>query len=159
MTSWRLGTAVLAATAAPLTACGSTSTGASSSSPPLRLLTDAPTADATTTRMPAEDELGPPWHPDDYSEFTADVAGKWIRGGKDPCGVGPKCWYWTLDVVTRGDCPDGVYVKANLIDNGTVVDDTIDSVSSLRAGQRARLQFWTYNRSVDDLEVTSVSCY
>lgn len=158
MTGRALGAAVILSAGVVLAGC-STQSAAPQPSAPLQLLTDAPTAAATPTRMPAEDELGPPWHPDDFNEFTADVAGKWIKGGKDPCGVGPKCWYWTLDIVTREGCPDGVFVKANLIDNGTVVDDTIDSVSSLREGQKARLQFWTYNRSVDDLEVTSVTCY
>jgi hypothetical protein len=100
-----------------------------------------------------------PWYPRGFFKMTDEVAGKWIKGAKDPCGSGARCWYWTLDVTSKDGCLDGVYVNVNFLDKGTVVDDSIDSVSSLRAGQKARFQFWTYDRSVDEIEPTSVSCY
>lgn len=99
------------------------------------------------------------WYPKGFFELTDEVAGKWIKGAKDPCGSGPLCWYWTLDIVSKDGCLDGAYVNVNFLNKSTVVDDSIDSVNSLRAGQKARLQFWTYDRSVDEIEPTSVSCY
>ena len=100
-----------------------------------------------------------PWFPRGFFELSDEVAGKWIKGAKDPCGSGPRCWFWTLDVVSKDGCPDGLYVNVNFLNNGTVVDDSIDSVNSLRAGQKARFQFWTYDRSVDEIEPTSTSCF
>ena len=100
-----------------------------------------------------------PWFPKGFFEMTDEVAGKWIKGAKDPCGSGPSCWYWTLDIVSKEGCPDGAYVNVNFLNGSTVVDESIDSVNSIRSGQKARMQFWTYDRSVDEIEPTSVSCY
>ena len=99
-----------------------------------------------------------PWYPRGFFELTDGLAGKWVDGARDPCGYGPLCWYWTLDVVAKDGCPSGLYLEANLLDGGTVVDWTNDSVPALAQGEKARMQFWTYNRGVDDLSLAKASC-
>ncbi len=79
------------------------------------------------------------WYPTGFKLITTEVAGRFVRGAKDPCGYGPKCWYWTLDVFAKNGCPGGLFVSANLLDRGTVVDDTIDSASCSSSGRCERL--------------------
>lgn len=100
-----------------------------------------------------------PWYPKGYFEMDEGLAGRWISGASDPCGYGPRCWYWTLDVTSKDGCPDGVYVAINMTNGGSVIDWSNDSLPSLRARQTGRLQFYTYDLAADTAEISDVSCY
>lgn len=100
-----------------------------------------------------------PWYPKGYQEATDGVAIKWIDSAADPCGYGPRCWFWTIDVVSDTGCPSGLYVAVNFTRGGTVVDWSNDTLPSLREGQKGRLQFYTYDRSTDAIELAEVNCY
>jgi len=99
-----------------------------------------------------------PWYPKGYTEALDGVAVKWVDGS-DPCGRGPLCWYWHLSVTSESGCPRGLYVETNLLNSGgTVVSWTNASVPSLRPGQKAKLPLYTYDRSVDGIELAEISC-
>ena len=100
-----------------------------------------------------------PWYPKGFFEITEGFAGKWIRGASDPCGYGPRCTYWTLDVVGENGCPSSVYVEVNFTRNGSVVDWGNDSLPSLNSMQKGRLQFYTYDLPVDSIQIADVSCF
>jgi hypothetical protein len=101
-----------------------------------------------------------PWYPRGFFEINSELAGRWISGGGDPCGYGPRCLYWTLDVSAHEGCPGGVYVEINMLDgSGTAIDWSNDTLSGLRGGQTGRLQFYTYDLSADTAEITDASCH
>lgn len=115
-------------------------------------------ADSLGARIIRQAKLKP-WYPKGYFEMDDDLAGRWVSGASDPCGYGPRCWYWTLDVTSKDGCPDGVYVAVNMTNGGSVIDWSNDSLPSLRARQTGRLQFYTYDLAADTAEISDISCY
>lgn len=97
-----------------------------------------------------------PWYPKGYEEIEDGLAVKFIRGAGSDCY---DCSYWTVDVVSEYGCPSGLYIEMNIFDaNDTVIDWTNDTVASLGPGQKARMQFVTYNDNSDSGQITEVNC-
>lgn len=99
-----------------------------------------------------------PWYPNGYYSWAMDdnLAWKWISGAGNDCY---SCWYWTIEVISRYGCPGGVYAEfTELNGSGTVVDWTNDSIPSLNAGDKARLQFETWNSSTETGRLSELNC-
>lgn len=79
------------------------------------------------------------WSPPGFLEWSEDVAYRWLKDPEVSC-TGP-CMYWSLQVIAREECAEGVYAEFNVIRTGVVVDWTSDSVPFLGANQRAQLDF------------------
>jgi hypothetical protein len=97
------------------------------------------------------------WVPSGYFEMATDeygptVVGKWVDN--------PNCDYYTrcswLKVQTRLNCD--LYVTVNFVNGNTVVDWSIDTVN-ISAGQKARLEFVSYEDNANNTEITETNCY
>jgi predicted RNA-binding Zn-ribbon protein involved in translation (DUF1610 family) len=83
-----------------------------------------------------------PWYPKGYFEIDENLAGNFTTGSEYVDCY--ECSYWTMDIVSRYGCPGGVYVELSILRGGAAVDWTNDSLSSLDAGQKGKLQFRAY---------------
>jgi hypothetical protein len=97
------------------------------------------------------------WVPSGYFEMASDefgptVVGKWVDN--------PSCDYYTrctwLKVQTRLNCD--LYVTVNFLNGDTVVDWSIDT-AYISAGQKARLEFVSYEDNANSSEITETNCY
>lgn len=97
------------------------------------------------------------WVPDGYFSGLSDksLAWKWIQGAGNDCY---SCAYWTVQVVSRDGCTDGVSGKLNIERNGVVVDSSFDSLSYLGAGQTGRLQFEHYREGSHQGSLIELEC-
>ena len=84
----------------------------------------------------AEDK---PWYPKGYDEYYGDesLAWKWTE---ESCGYSSG-YCWTMRVVSRDGCYNGLYGEINIEKNGVVIDYTNDVIGSLGAGKTAKLSF------------------
>lgn len=85
----------------------------------------------------------------------SSVAYRWIDGQTcllDSC--------WGIEAIARDGCPSSLYIELSIEDTaGTAVGYTNDTVSSLKAGQRAKFTFENSEDTGQKARVTKVSCY
>jgi len=84
-----------------------------------------------------------PWYPKNFTPYGSDLALKWIDNAGVDCFS--RCWYWTVEVISRDGCPSGLYGEMSIEQNGTAITWTNDSLSRLKPGQKGRMQFITYD--------------
>lgn len=149
---------ILAATGLLLAGC--TSSGNSntpqSAVESAQALLDSLSESSSSSPEPALDES---WVPAGYEILSADgsVAGKWNTSG-DPCGYS-RCRFVNLTAISRDGCPGGLFVTVNFLDGDAVVDDSIDSISSLRPMQKVKMVFKTYDNSGTKFQTSKVNCF
>lgn len=97
------------------------------------------------------------WVPDGYYAWTEDksVAYKWINGAGNDCY---DCRYWTLEVVSKNGCYDGLYGEMNIEKNGIVVSYSNDTLNYLGPYQAGRLSFETYIDGSITGDLTELNC-
>jgi hypothetical protein len=97
------------------------------------------------------------WVPDGYYAWTEDksVAYKWINGAGNDCY---DCIYWTLEVVSKNGCYDGLYGEMNIEKNGIVVSYSNDTLNYLGPYQAGRLSFETYIEGSITGDLTELNC-
>lgn len=97
------------------------------------------------------------WVPDGYYAWTEDksVAYKWINGAGNDCY---DCRYWTLEVVSKNGCYDGLYGEMNIEKNGIVVSYSNDTLNYLGPYQAGRLSFETYIDGNITGDLTELNC-
>jgi Protein of unknown function (DUF2510) len=97
------------------------------------------------------------WVPSGYTPWSDDksIAWKWDRSAGNDCY---SCRYWTVEVVSKLGCSGGVYGEMNILQNGTVVDYTNDTLSYLSPGQKGRLSFETYRDGTFTGRLTELTC-
>lgn len=97
------------------------------------------------------------WVPDGYYAWTDDksVAYKWINGAGNDCY---DCRYWTLEVVSKYGCSDGLYGEMNIEKNGIVVSYSNDTLNYLGPYQAGRLSFETYIDGSITGDLTELNC-
>jgi len=97
------------------------------------------------------------WVPDGYYAWTEDksVAYKWINGAGNDCY---DCRYWTLEVVSKNGCYDGLYGEMNIEKNGIVVSYSNDTLNYLGPYQAGRLSFETYIEGSITGDLTDLNC-
>jgi hypothetical protein len=83
------------------------------------------------------------------------VAYKWV---KDPRCDYSSCAQLYVVPVDQG-CPNGLYVSANLLRGGVVVDYGNDLVPSLSAGQKALLTLTFASDQGGKVQLTEINCY
>lgn len=97
------------------------------------------------------------WVPDGYYAWDEDksVAWKWINGADVDCS---DCTYWTVEVVSKNGCSDGLYGEINIEKNDVVVGYANDTLNYLGPLQTGRLTFIEY--PYDNLQgsVTELNC-
>ena len=97
------------------------------------------------------------WVPDGYYAWTDDksVAYKWINGAGNDCY---DCRYWTLEVISKYGCSDGLYGEMNIEKNGVVVSYSNDTLNYLGPYQAGRLSFETYIDGSITGDLTELNC-
>lgn len=97
------------------------------------------------------------WVPDGYYAWTDDksVAYKWINGAGNDCY---DCRYWTLEVISKYGCSDGLYGEMNIEKNGVVVSYSNDTLNYLGPYQAGRLSFETYIDGSVTGDLTELNC-
>ena len=97
------------------------------------------------------------WVPNGYYAWTDDksVAYKWIEGAGNDCY---DCRYWTLEVVSKYGCSDGLYGEMNIEKNGIVVSYSNDTLNYLGPYQAGRLSFETYIEGSITGDLTELNC-
>ena len=97
------------------------------------------------------------WVPDGYYAWDDDksVAWKWIKGVDVDCS---DCTYWTVEVISKNGCYDGVYGEINVERNGVVVGYANDTLNYLAPLQAGRLTFIEYPYSSLTGDLTELNC-
>jgi len=97
------------------------------------------------------------WVPDGYYAWPDDksIAYKWISNAGNDCY---SCRYWTMEVVSKYGCSDGVYGEMNIEKNGVVVGFTSDTINYLGPFQAGRLSFETYIEGSITADPTELKC-
>lgn len=97
------------------------------------------------------------WVPEDYYAWTDDksIAYKWISNGGTDCY---DCYYWTLEVISKYGCTDGVYGEMNIERNDVVVSYTNDTLNYLGPFQPGRLTFETYEDGDISGDLVELNC-
>jgi len=96
------------------------------------------------------------WVPDGYYPWPDDksIAYKWVDAGNDCYS----CRYWTMEVVSKYGCSDGVYGEMNIEKNGVVVGYTNATINYLSPFQAGRLSFETYIEGSITADPTELKC-
>lgn len=95
-----------------------------------------------------------PHIPKGYSDATTGLAFKWDHDDSLQCTYG-SCNH--LSVYAYEDCPNGVYVEANLLRGNTVVDYTNGTLSRLDKKQKGLIEL-DYTSGVTKLKLTKLEC-
>jgi hypothetical protein len=97
------------------------------------------------------------WVPDGYYAWDDDksIAWKWIKNASNDCY---RCKYWTVEVVSKNGCYDGVYAELNIERNGVVVGYDSDTINYLGASQTGRLSFEHYREGTHQGFLTELNC-
>jgi hypothetical protein len=97
------------------------------------------------------------WVPDGYYAWAEDksIAWKWIKGADFDCY---DCTYWTVEVISKYGCSDGVYGEINLERNGVVVGYANDTLNYLGPFQAGRMTFVEYPYSSLNGDLTELNC-
>ena len=99
------------------------------------------------------------WVPDGYYAWTDDksVAYKWVNGAGNDCY---ECRYWTLEVISKNGCYDGIYGELNIQNKstGVVISYANDSLNYLGPLQAGRLTFETYIDGSITGDLTELNC-
>ncbi|MDP2013122.1 MAG: hypothetical protein Q8L05_02740 [Actinomycetota bacterium] len=138
---------------------GTATASQSTANSPVPFLSESPRATPAPSAPAAKPVIPKNWYPKGYVTFSNDdtLAYKADTRG-DPCYSA--CRFVNLTVISQYGCPNGFFVTVNfLTTSGVVVDDSIDSISSVRAMQKAKLQFITYDNSGRKYQVTDADCY
>ena len=99
------------------------------------------------------------WVPSGYFAWTDDksVAYKWVNGAGSDCY---DCRYWTLEVISKYGCSDGLYGELNIQNKstGVVISYANDSLNYLGPLQAGRLTFETYIDGSITGDLTELNC-
>jgi hypothetical protein len=108
------------------------------------------------------EELTPPetandWAPTGYKyhELNQDIA--YMAGDMSECSTGTSCFNYF--VISRTGCPSGLYMEANLLQNGVVEEWSNDSLAGLPAFQEAKMSLNFNAKGSGELQWTEVNCY
>ena len=97
------------------------------------------------------------WVPDGYYAWQDDksVAWKWVKNVDYDCY---DCTWWTVEVVSKYGCPNGLYGEINIEQNGVVIGYANDTLNYLDPYQAGRLTLVRY--PYDDLtgDLTELNC-
>lgn len=87
------------------------------------------------------------------------MAYRWVEPGTVPCTPGASCYH--VEVYAFDNCPDGVYLEANLLDKpyGLVIGSTSGTLASLKKGQTGRIELPVIVPSVGAAEMASSGCF
>jgi hypothetical protein len=97
------------------------------------------------------------WVPSGYTAWNDDksVAWKWIKNASNDCY---SCRFWTVEVVSKYGCSNGVYGELNIEKNGVVVDYSNDTINYLGPFQAGRFTFETYVEGSISGRMTEINC-
>jgi hypothetical protein len=124
------------------------------------LRTDANSIDSKLERLNSL-ASNVPWYPEGYAEIqSGDYAYKNIsKSANIDCY---ECRYAIMNFISKFGCPSGLYVEVNFMDSsGTVYDWSNDTLPTLGARQKARLEFITYRSSGGSgtWRIANINCY
>lgn len=96
-----------------------------------------------------------PWYPKDYYRYNSTLAWEWTDG---TCSYyGGYCWH--VNVVTKDGC-DTLYAVMNILDdNEAVIGWTNDTARRLQPGDKAKLEFTTYEKDASLGRLVELTCY
>lgn len=97
-----------------------------------------------------------PWYPEGFEETSfAGFAYKNVSNQGCSYSFGSCAKF---KIVSQTDCPSNLYVKTNLLDNGTVIDWSNDS-ASVRAGQVALMETTFTADGGNQWQIVEINCY
>ena len=110
---------------------------------------------STSSENPASSN---PWVPSGFTRLNGETAYRLVTGKKCSLGTIAGCAHY--EVFTRYGCPTSLYVEVAFFDsNGTQVDWSNDTASTLQPGEKALLEFVSFDNSAEKVRITDVSCY
>ena len=97
-----------------------------------------------------------PWYPKGFTEYE-DGLTAWDWADRSCSYSSGRCSH--MDVVSWIGCQN-LYVEVNFLDStNSVVDWSNDTARGLRAGDRAKLEFVSFDDSVRSTRLVEISCY
>ncbi len=98
------------------------------------------------------------WAPSGYQVVSADPNVAWKWNAQPACPAGGSCWGMT--VIAHAGCPSSLYVEMSVLDGtGAAIGLTNAVTSALTPGQRAILNFSSYETNGKSATPTKFSCY
>jgi len=97
-----------------------------------------------------------PWYPKGFTEYE-DGLTAWDWADRSCSYYSGRCSH--MDVVTWIGCPN-LYVEVNFLDSSnSVIDWSNDTARGLRAGDRAKLEFVSFDDNARSTRLVEISCY
>lgn len=125
---------------------------------PPTVITEAATPSAPQPEAPqlTEPEDPAPSWPEGFEDSGEGLAIKFLENPS--CGEYIRCSQ--VEVFALRDCPNAVYIEANMIDaNGRNIGLTNDVLGALDRGDRGLLDLVVFNDAASRVELSEISCY
>ena len=98
------------------------------------------------------------WVPSGFKSWEDATAYRFAEGRACSYSTVEACAHY--EVVARYGCPDSLYVEVAFLDEGgTQVDWSNDTASGLGAGEKAILEFVSFESTASKVKVTDISCH
>lgn len=100
------------------------------------------------------------WIPTGFNAYSGDDSVAWRWGTKSET----KCTYdssscWSVMVVTKDGCPNGIYAEIAILDSsGVQIDYTNDGTAMVLAESKVKLTFDTFNEQADTARIGEINC-
>jgi hypothetical protein len=93
--------------------------------------------------------------PAGYSDAGNGIATKFVDGR--PCSYGVCSW---VEVYAYADCPNSVYIEANIFNaDEVVIDYTNGTLAQLLTGQTGLIELNTLTDGAAQVKLTEIDCY
>ena len=110
----------------------------------------------SSTSQPQEDKNS--WIPDGFKEWDDNIAFRFVEGKKCSIDIAEACAHY--EVFTRYGCSDTLYMEVSFLDeDGTQVDWSNDTAKGMEPGEKAILEFVSFEETAEKVKVAKISCY
>ena len=98
------------------------------------------------------------WVPSGFTRWDDNIAIRFVAGENCSYSTVEACAHY--EVFAHYGCPDSLYVEVAFLDsNGSQVDWSNDTASRLISGEKALLEFISFDKSAIKVKVTKIDCY
>jgi len=99
------------------------------------------------------------WFPMGFHQWRLEeIAYRFIAGASCSYSTVSACAHY--EIITRDGCPSSLYVEVSFTDdNGTQVDWSNATATSLTAGEKAQLEFVSFKQKATKVKITKIDCY
>jgi len=115
------------------------------------------TSAPTRTPRPTPTSLDA-WVPSDFTRWDNSMAFRYVKGVNCSYSSADACAH--IEIYSRYGCSNSVYVEVAFYDdNGTQVDWSNDTTSRVGIGEKALLEFVSFDDSVSRVKITEIYCH